>query len=378
MASGVPNRISAVHSCSGLSRVANVRKKPHSEFNVGYVGTLDFSKLHHSFVEMSAAVKIPNVKFSIYGLGNDYNVICQQIQMMGSADKFHFYGYVEDIAAAFSMMDILGYPLAPHHYGTGEQVLIESLGAGVPVVVMNNGPEKIIIRHGYNGMVVNSTEEYSRCLEYLSTHPELVNKMSQNALEYAQGKFTIQTILDQFDEIYDDMIIQPRKKRELLKRHFTGVSGDLVYFLNSLGEHSLSYLESVTSTNMLELLEADRKIARENVPYTSDAKGTIFQYRRYFSSDSWLTFWCGLVMLEKADYEKALMYFSESIRLGFKHWRVNWYIWCALFALTGDISGMDISRDVSEKIESASKELSRFFGDKFTSEILRRVNGLRK
>lgn len=376
-ASCAPDRVSAIHSCSGLSRVADVRKKPHSEFNVGYVGTLDFCKLHPDFVKMSAAANIPHVKFSIYGTGNDYDTICQQVAQMRAADRFHMYGYVEDIASVFSTMDVLGYPLNPCHYGTGEQVLIESLGAGVPAVVMNNGPESLIIRHGYNGMIAESPEEYSSCLEYLANHPALVDEMGQNAREYAQQKFTIQIVLDQFDRIYDDMLTEPRKERELLSQHFTGVSGDLVYFLSSLGDHSLHYIESATSTDISRLFEADKKIAQENVPYAGNAKGTIFQYKKYFSHDSFLTFWCGLIMLERGEYEKALEYFLDSTELGFKHWRVNWYSWCALFALRRNIPGMNISSDMIEKAESSFNVLSRFFGEKFTFEILRRVNGLR-
>jgi len=300
-------------------------------------------------------------------------VICEQIKLTECAERFHLKGYVQDIAAVFSTMDILGYPLNAYHYGTGEQVLIESLGAGVPAVVMNNGCEKEIIRHGYSGMIVNTPEEYARCIEYLAMHPELIYKMGQNAREYARQKFSIHSIIMEFKNIYESMMKEPRRGHEPLTQKFANITGNTVYFLASLGEQACHYIESATSKELLRLLEADRKIAQENVSYTSSAKGTIFQYRRYFASEPLFTFWCGLIMSEKGEPENALMYFLEAKKLGFHHWRVNWYIWCELHKLKEDGSLLDFSDDVIEMAERATEQLASFYGSKFTNELLRGV-----
>lgn len=315
---GKGGKLGFVHSCSGLGRVANVRKQPHQGFRVGYVGTLDFSKLHPDFVSMSVNAAIQGARFSVYGQGESRGLIEEQIRRAGAIDRFYLGGYVEDIGPVFASMDVLGYPLNPLHYGTGEQVLIESMGAGVPAVVMDNGPEKEIVRDGYNGMVASTPQDYSRCLEQLAANPALVERLGHNAREHAQSVFSIQTILDQFNGLYEELESQPKRPRALLGNPFPGVQKGLACFLNSLGEHAEPYIQSALSIDTQSREAADRQIALENVRYTTDAKGSIFQYRKYFPEDAVLTYWCGLTMQEKGEGEQAMKYFLNAAALGFK------------------------------------------------------------
>jgi len=50
-----------------FGRFGTITPKDHDRFNIGYVGTLDYSKLHRNFLSMSAAVNIPEVSFIICG-----------------------------------------------------------------------------------------------------------------------------------------------------------------------------------------------------------------------------------------------------------------------------------------------------------------------
>ena len=169
------------------------------------------------------------------------------------------------------------------------------------------------------------------------------------------------------------MMKEPRRGREPLNQNFANITGNTVYFLASIGDQSRHYIESATSKELLRLLKADREIAQENVSYTSSAKGTIFQYRRYFPREPLFSFWCGLIMSEKDEPENVLMYFLEAKKLGFLHWRVNWYIWCELHKLKEDGSLLDFSDDVIEMAERATEQLASFYGSKFTNELLRGV-----
>jgi len=318
IADGAGGKLDAIHSCSGLGRVANVRRTAHSGFRVGYLGTLNFAKLHPDFISMSVAAQIPDVRFTVYGQGADRSVIEEQIQLNGATERFELVGYVIDIAPVFGSMDVLGYPLNKRHYGTGEQVLIESMGAGVPAVVMNNGPELEIVQDGYNGMVASSPQAYSRCLEQLAANPELLERMGRNAKEHAMRHFSIRSTLDRFGSLYDTMMAHPKKSRALLGNPFPGASEGLTCFLNSLGEHAEPYIQSAFSEDDQTRLAADRYIAQENIEYVADSKGTLFQYQKFFPGDAVLTYWCGLIMQGRGEHGKALRYFSEAEALGFK------------------------------------------------------------
>jgi glycosyltransferase involved in cell wall biosynthesis len=370
--------VSSIHSCSGLSRVINVKKKKHNSFNIGYIGTLDFSKLHPDFIKMSASVNIKNAKYIICGTGNDFTKITQQINQLGNPQRYDLRGYVEDIAPVFSILDILGYPLNEHHYGTGEQVLIESQGAGVPAVVMNNGPERSIIKHGYNGLVAKSTGEYSAFIEYLASHPAEVRTMGQNARTLAIKKYAIQVTLGQFDNLYNEMMAVPKRKRFPIKPVFINKCGGFTYFIQAIGDYKKPYIESVTSRNLSNLFIADKRLSIENVPYTSASKGTLFHYQRYFPDDMFLLFWCGLVMLEINDHQMALTYLNKARKNGFAHWRLYWYLWKASYSLAGEINNDHVSITAIKKAENAYEILCDFFGKIMTESILRRVNGFRK
>ncbi len=314
---GGGGKLATVHSCSGLGRVSDVLKKPHQGFRVGYIGTLDFSKIHPDFVAMSADVTSEGVCFPVYGQGGDKLTIQAQVLGLGAEDRFHFAGYVNDIVPVFSSIDVLGYPLNSCHYGTGEQVLIESMGAGVPAVVMNNGPEMEIVRDGYNGLVASSSREYTQCLERLAVDPALVLRLGSNAKEFAQNVFSIQKILDQFASLYSNLMAQPKLPRRVLGRAFPGAQEGVSCFLNSLGDCAELYMRSAFYCDAQDGDSIERQIAQENVKFATDAKGSIFQYRKYFPEDATLTYWCGLVMREKGELEKAEEYFKNAEALGF-------------------------------------------------------------
>jgi hypothetical protein len=349
-----------------------VQKKAHSNFNVGYIGSLDFTKLHPDYVAMSAAAHIPQGQFIICGKGNDSEAIIHQIKQTNRASAFHLLGYVEDIAPILSIYDVFGYPLNPLHYGTGEQVLIETQGAGIPAIVLNNGPESVIIRHEYNGMVVNSAEEYSRCLEFLAGHPDLVDTLGENARNYSRKEFTLHNILRQFNELYEEMIKStPCKLHEPVRSVFQNPQGDFIYFLNSIEDNIQYYIDSIDSHSIQATLIADKWIGHYNVDFTSSSKGTIFQYYKYFNNDSYLAFWCGLIMLENKNYFNALSYFQAAKQRAFQHWRIDWYILICSVMLDQVSNASILSSDLWKRIQMFSKELSQAFGASITNKILR-------
>ena len=56
-----------IWSTGGIEHTASVRPNPHSGFNIGYIGTVDYGKLHPHFLKMSSDAKIPDVRFIVCG-----------------------------------------------------------------------------------------------------------------------------------------------------------------------------------------------------------------------------------------------------------------------------------------------------------------------
>ena len=77
-------------------RLGPIEPRPHEGFNVGYVGTVNYSKMHPEFVAMSAAVSIPGVRFVVCG-ADDGGAVQAEVARHGAAERFRLLGFVEDL-----------------------------------------------------------------------------------------------------------------------------------------------------------------------------------------------------------------------------------------------------------------------------------------
>lgn len=93
-----------------LGRLAAMaRPEPTGDgLRIGYVGTLDATKMHPDFVAMSAAAAIPDARFDIYGRGGGEKRLAQAIAERGDT-RFRLHGWASDIPAAMAAMDVFGY-----------------------------------------------------------------------------------------------------------------------------------------------------------------------------------------------------------------------------------------------------------------------------
>ncbi len=173
---------------------------------MGYVGTVDWKKLHPNFIQMCIAINIPDVRFTIIGENN--TLIC--------GDKFVFYGKVDDVAPYLAEMDVFGYPLRSDHYGTCEQVLGEAMAAGVVPVVMSNPAEKLIVANGITGFIVHDEKDYVSCIEYLYRTPMMRDLMAHNARLKAETIYSIDTMIGKWNKVFEEMMEKPKKEREPL------------------------------------------------------------------------------------------------------------------------------------------------------------------
>ena len=94
--SPVQGHFEYIWSTGNMRRFFELQPKKHRRFNVGYVGTIDYKKLHPEFIPMCRAIAeaIPDVRFTVVGEMNlpDYK---DELQMSG---LFTFTGKVNDVA----------------------------------------------------------------------------------------------------------------------------------------------------------------------------------------------------------------------------------------------------------------------------------------
>jgi glycosyltransferase involved in cell wall biosynthesis len=198
-----------IWSTGDISRFLNLQPKPHNGFNVGYIGTVDFKKLHPNFFDMCNEIdkNIPNVHFIVVGENN-----------IGghNGSLFTFIGKVDDVAPYLAEMDIFSYPLRPDHYGTSEQVLGEAMAAGIVLVVMGNPCEMLIVKHGGNGFVATTEADYVAHIQYLYNHPIRRRALSNAATIDAKKLYSIDTMIQKWNDVFEEMMEKPKTSRKPL------------------------------------------------------------------------------------------------------------------------------------------------------------------
>ena len=151
-------KLKSIWSTGGTEHVSHVVHREHAGFNIGYIGTVDYCKLHPDFIKMCSKVDIADAKFIVCG-GHKQNEIKQEAINLGIDNKIDFEGQVPNISQYLSEFDIFGYPLAPYHYGTCEQALAEAMAAGVVPVVLANKTETFMVQDGITGIVAKNEDE---------------------------------------------------------------------------------------------------------------------------------------------------------------------------------------------------------------------------
>ncbi|MBF2057315.1 MAG: glycosyltransferase family 4 protein [Cyanobacterium sp. T60_A2020_053] len=333
-------KVGMVYDATDFERVENVQPKAHQGFNVGYMGSLSFSKMHPNYIAMSARANIPDVKFILCGGGN-IELLKNQARELNAEDKFQFQGFVEDIASEIAYFDVYGYPLCEDTYAAAELNLQEAMYAGIPPVVFPHGGVKKLIINNYTGLMVDSPLEYSQALEYLYHNPEERIRLGKNAKEYASQIFGAENAARQLNPIYHRLMASPKRARAWS----IPVDGNLLdepvslldvvdippefkgakTFIESIGDTAPYFLTNLTSKNDQELFDTDNKIANSSILLGS-GEGGVIQYLNYFPNDGFLRFWTALILEKQGNVGGALRQLMLASDKGCKHWRISWYI----------------------------------------------------
>jgi len=277
------NKLNLVWTVGDITKFRNIKKIQHITFNIGYLGTLDFAKLHPNFIELCSKINIPNVRFIIIGRGNDSDKIIQQIKEKNLEWKFTVTGYVNNLNEWISYIDIFGYPLNPKHFGTCEQVLGEMVAAGIIPVVLNNPAENFIFSKSSNLITATTEEEYIAKIEELYNNIEnydiKIKLLQEEILDLYNPEHTTNT----WTILLNNSMLQPKQDR-----NWENNTNKIKYFgheifIKSLGNHAQAFIEDSE--------EKIKEIFNSNPQWKSKTKGSVLQYLKAFPNDMILKKW---------------------------------------------------------------------------------------
>ncbi len=303
-------RMEAIPMVFDRTRVRAPASAGDRPFTVGYVGTVDFSKLHRDFIALCAAVDVPEARFVVCGEGGALLTLRREVEELGLAGRVELRGYVEDIGPALAEMDVFGYPLSDENSATGELALQEAMFAGVVPVVLGPGGARDAFIDGESGIGVDDAATYAEAIERLATDPAERLRLSRGAREHAEREFSVERVARLWDVVYAEMLDRDKTAKRLADPG----PGGAARFVASLGDTGPEF-EISLGARPGDRLEADRLIAHSPPAVLSDGGGILF-YRDRYPSDAELHLWAGLALDRQGRASLAAGELAAAVRCG--------------------------------------------------------------
>lgn len=197
----------------------------------GYLGTLDFIKLHPQVFDIIDAAEV-DMLVSFFGHLDPLGEVAVRAARMRHPQRVRFMGYASDPAAVLREMDLFLYLLTPGHYGTAENALVEAMSLGVVPLVWDNAAETSIVRDGDNGHVVDDADRCIALLEALHRVPAALSPFAARAAADMARTRTPQATLRTLSRVYERLMHMPRRPRDFAAA--LGVDPH-AWFLSTLG-----------------------------------------------------------------------------------------------------------------------------------------------
>lgn len=144
-----------------------------------------------------------NVKLSIAGDAPEGNKKYEQslkerIQMHNIDDHVEFLGWVEDMPAYLSRLDVLVHPSLNEGI---PGVVREALAMETPVVATDVGGTSDVVINGKTGLLVNPEDSTAikNAINYLLEHPEVARQMGANGRIHIADSFSLNSYVDKYE-----------------------------------------------------------------------------------------------------------------------------------------------------------------------------------
>ncbi len=164
----------------------NVSIHPFTVYTVGRIGP---QKNPRQFNDIAKAC--PKVRFVWIGDGEDKVYLTSpNILITGFVEHKDVYGIACDCDCYISCSLWEGLPIA----------LMEAMYMGKVCIVSNVNGNKDLILHGYNGIVVNETEEYIQ--QIMITKDKGNSQLGRNAHDIIRKSYNLKNMCEEYREIY--------------------------------------------------------------------------------------------------------------------------------------------------------------------------------
>lgn len=252
-------------------------------FVIGYVGTLNFAKLHKDYFLYCKKVveKIPQVRFLMVGEYEDS--LPEEAEKLGIREFFEFVGYVDDVYPYLMKMDAFGYLLSADNYATTENAILEAMAMALPIVACKNKPEQYILEEGASGYLVGDAAEYAECMKKLADSSELRKQIGTQARQRVIERYSCTHNRDIFlQNVY--LVMQNGKSVHGFRKELG--TAPYEWFLFCTGEDRKAFEELLSADVDDEQMKAF--FMNCNPIYRELTKSSVSHFAAYYRDDNML------------------------------------------------------------------------------------------
>jgi glycosyltransferase EpsD len=140
------------------------------------------------------------VHLTIIGDGTERKALQEKINHLDLAHRISLVGIQDNVEEFLWNADLYVHSALTEGFGL---TLLEAMAAGLPVITIDGGGNKNLIRHGENGFIITEQDVslFSGFINELFQNPTLRELTSNYAKEFANN-FDISTYIDQLITIY--------------------------------------------------------------------------------------------------------------------------------------------------------------------------------
>jgi glycosyltransferase involved in cell wall biosynthesis len=208
-------RIRLIHSGIDprpFEAAANVRDVHRECVRVGMAAVLEERKGHRFLLEAAQRLKARGyqIQYCIAGEGSLRKSLEEAATRLGLKDEVQFLGFVSDMPAFLSRVDILVLPSLFEGFGVS---VLEAMAAGKAVIASRVGGLAELVSDTVTGLLVapRDIDGLANAIAKLAGDRMLRREMGQKGKERLQANFTVEQMAKQNEDYYYGLLEKPRR-----------------------------------------------------------------------------------------------------------------------------------------------------------------------
>ncbi len=271
------------------------------EVRVGYVGSLDYAKMHPDFIRwIREALKLDDDIY-FYLAGDLLPDIDKDVRNNNLIDRVSFLGFRNDVPQLLRSFDVFVYPLNPQNFATTENAILEAMAVGLPIVSSKGVIEESIIKSGENGFLVSDSEEFAQVLTNLLHSKEQRRRLGQKAREDVINTYSIEENIYRFHRLIEAVMLGNKHEHAFSK--VVGMKPHK-WFFSGCDKREREIIEHVVKVSENENSDGSLKEFRDiGRIFWGKSKGSVEQFHSAYSSDEVLRKLVEKMKKERNKYE---------------------------------------------------------------------------